>query len=147
MFWAVAEAGGADFGDARLAQRLVHLLDGLSEHPAASIPHACGTWAQTKAAYRFFANRRVTPAAILAPHRAQTVRRAAEVPVILAVQDTTVFNFTLHRQTQGLGPIGQAGLSGFFRHSCRAVSPVGSTATGGDRLPWRRAPPSTDGRR
>lgn len=26
MFWAVTEVGGANFGDARLAQRLVHLL-------------------------------------------------------------------------------------------------------------------------
>lgn len=67
MFWAVTEVGGADFGDARLAQRLVHLVDCLSEHPAISIPQACGTWAHTKAAYRFFDNPRVTPAAILAP--------------------------------------------------------------------------------
>jgi len=147
MFWAVAEAGGADFGDARLAQRLVHLLDGLSEHPAASIPHACGTWAQTKAAYRFFANRRVTPAAILAPHRAQTVRRAAEFPVILAVQDTTVFNFTLHRQTQGLGPIGQTGLSGWFLHSCLAVSPEGVPLGLLGGTTWVRPPDSKDSHR
>lgn len=32
---------------------------------------------------------------------------------------------TLHRQTQGWGPIGQAGLSGFFLHSCLAVAPDG----------------------
>jgi hypothetical protein len=125
MFWAATEAGSADFGDARLAQRLVHLLDRLSEPPTSSIPHACGTWAPTKAAYQFFDNPRVTAAAILAPPRQQTVRRAAAYPVILAVQDTTVFNLTLHRPTQGLGPIGQAGLSGFFRHSCLAVSPDG----------------------
>jgi len=112
--WAVPAVGGAALGDARLAQRLVPLLDCLSEHPTASIPQACGTWAHTKAAYRFFDNPRVTPAAILAPHRQQTGRRVAAYPVILAVQDTTVFNLTLHRHTQGLGPIGQAGLSGFF---------------------------------
>ena len=45
--------------------------------------------------------------------------------MILAVQATTVFSFTLHRRTQGLGPIGPAGLSGFFLHSCLAVSPDG----------------------
>ena len=45
--------------------------------------------------------------------------------MILAVQDTTIFNFTLHRRTEGLGPIGQAGLSGFFRHRCLAVSTEG----------------------
>ncbi|MCL6562512.1 MAG: transposase [Firmicutes bacterium] len=35
-------------GDARWAQRLVHLVDRLSEHPAASIPQACGTWAKRR---------------------------------------------------------------------------------------------------
>ena len=147
MFWAVTEAGGADFGDARLAQRLVRLLDCLSEHPTASIPHACGTWAHTKAAYRFFDNPRVTAAAILAPHRQQTVRRAAAYPVILAVQDTTVFNLTLHRHTQGLGPIGQAGLSGFFLHSCLAVSPDGVPLGLLGSTTWVRPPESKDSHR
>jgi len=80
----------------------------------------------TKASYRFFANPRVTPAAIVAAHRRTTVQRVAQYPVILAVQDTTTLNFTLHRHTQGLGPMGQAGLSGFFLHSCLAVSPRAS---------------------
>ena len=107
-------SGGAALGGARLAQRLVPLLDCLSEHPTASIPQGGGTWAQTQVAYRFFDNPRVTPDAILTPHRAETVQRAAKYPVILAVQDTTVFNFTRHRHTPGVGPIGQAGLSGCF---------------------------------
>lgn len=55
---------------------LVHLLDGRSEPPTAAIPQACGTWAHTKAAYRFFDNPRVTPDAIMAPQRQQTVRRS-----------------------------------------------------------------------
>lgn len=146
-FWAVTEVGGADFGDARLAQRWVHLVDCLSEHPAASIPQACGTWTQTKAAYRFFDNPRVTPTAILAPHRAETVQRAAEYPIILAVQDTTVFNFTLHRHTQGVGPIGQAGLSGFFLHSCLAVSPEGIPLGLLGGTTWVRPPESQDSHR
>lgn len=76
MFWAVTEVGNAACGDARMAQRLVHLLDGRSEPPTAAIPQACGTWAHTKAAYRFFDNPRVTPDAIMAPQRQQTVRRS-----------------------------------------------------------------------
>ncbi len=139
--------GGADFGDARLAERLVHLVDCLSEHPTASIPHACGSWAMPQATYRFFDHPRVTPDAVLAPHRQQTVRRVAEHPVILAVQDTTVFNLTLHRQTRGLGPIGQAGLSGFFRHSCRAVSPEGGPLGLLGGTTWVRPPESKDSHR
>jgi hypothetical protein len=43
MFWAVTEVGGAALGEAGLAQRLVPLLDGLSEHPTAAIPQAFGS--------------------------------------------------------------------------------------------------------
>jgi hypothetical protein len=122
--------GGADVGDARWAQRWVHLVDGLSEHPAPSIPQAGGTWAHTKAADRFFDNPRVTPAAIRAPPRAETVQRAAESPIILAVQAPTVFHLPLPRHPPGVGPLGPAGLAGFFRPSCLAVSPDGG--------PWGR---------
>ena len=144
LCWAVTEVGGAAFGDARWAQCLVPILEGLSEHPTASIPHACGTWARTQATSRFFDNPRVTSAAILAPHRRQTVRRVAAYPILLAVPDTTVFHLTLHRQTQGLGPIGQTGLSGWFLHSCLAISPEGvpptrKTATAPiNTVPWPR---------
>jgi hypothetical protein len=125
MWWAVPEIGGADFGDARLTPRLVPLINRLSERPATSIPQACESWAMTKASSRFFANPRVTAAAIMAAHRRATVQRGAQSPVILAVQDSPPLNFTRHRPTPGLGPIGQAGLSGCFLHSCLAVSPAG----------------------
>ncbi|MCY0878627.1 MAG: transposase DNA-binding-containing protein [Firmicutes bacterium] len=50
MCWAVTEVGGANFGDARLAQCWVSLVDCFSEHPTTSIAQTCGTRAQTKAA-------------------------------------------------------------------------------------------------
>lgn len=67
----------------------------------------------------------MTAAAIIAAHRASTIARVREHAVLLAVQDTTTFNFTLNRKTPGMGPIGQAGLSGFCLHSCLAVSTTG----------------------
>ncbi|PRP70959.1 hypothetical protein BUE93_09300 [Chromobacterium amazonense] len=39
---------GVDLGDRRLNCRLVKLLERLSEQPSASIPDACGGWAETK---------------------------------------------------------------------------------------------------
>ena len=39
--------------DARLVDRLERLVDKLSKNPEASIPQACGSWYDTKAAYRF----------------------------------------------------------------------------------------------
>lgn len=144
MLWAVHEAGTADFGDTRLTQRLVTLLTTLSVRPTASIPEACETWAPTKAAYRFVDNPRVTPTAIMAAHRQAAVDRVRSQALILAVQDTTTFNFTLHRQTTGLGPIGQAGLAGFFLHSCLAVSPEGIPLGVLGAEAWARDPESKD---
>jgi hypothetical protein len=48
-------------------------------------------------------------------------------PVILAIQDTTFFNFTGHRKTRGLGPIGEksAKQQGLILHSTFAVTPSG----------------------
>ena len=53
--WVTEESRTADFGDRRLDKRFATLLDQLSGHPTHSIPAACGGWAETHAAYRFFA--------------------------------------------------------------------------------------------
>jgi len=39
--------------DQRLSHRLERLVEHLSQQPEASIPQACGSWHETKAAYRF----------------------------------------------------------------------------------------------
>ena len=51
MTWAKAEMSGVDLGDRRLNNRVVKLLEILSQQPSASIPDAFGGWAETKAAY------------------------------------------------------------------------------------------------
>jgi hypothetical protein len=65
----------------------------------ASLPLACQDWANTKAAYRFFANERVTEAEILAGHFQSTCDRAvaaAEGP-ILVLHDTTELSYQRKR--------------------------------------------------
>lgn len=39
--------------DSRLDERLERIVDKLSAKPEASIPEACGSWDEAKAAYRF----------------------------------------------------------------------------------------------
>lgn len=127
--WAMIELGHTDVGDRRRTLRLVRLVAALVHRPASSLPGACGTWAATKAAYRFLDNEDVEPEAVLSGHRQSTLKRAGEHPLILAVQDTTAYNFSSHRATRGLGPIGKrSGNSpptGFFMHSSLAVTPEG----------------------
>lgn len=96
---------------------------------------------------RFFANPRVTPAAIVATHRRATEQRVARSPVILAGQDTTTVNFTRHRRTHGLGPSGQAGRAGFFLPACVAVSPAGVPLGLWGGRTWVRPPASKDSHR
>ena len=43
---------------------------------------------------------------------------------MLFVQDTSDLDFTAHRQTKGLGWIGNTGGRGFLLHSCLAVRPT-----------------------
>jgi hypothetical protein len=48
--WAVTEFAEADLGDARRTQRLLELATVLAQRPTASLPEACGSRAQLKAA-------------------------------------------------------------------------------------------------
>jgi hypothetical protein len=59
MEWAEKEMQTLNLGDKRLNKRLVSLLDSHGNKPQDSIPVACGGWAETKAAYRFFDNENV----------------------------------------------------------------------------------------
>jgi hypothetical protein len=55
MIWAAEEFTGLDLGDERLNRRLLKLAETFSRQPSQSIPAACGGWADTRWAYRFFA--------------------------------------------------------------------------------------------
>lgn len=59
---------GIDLGDNRLNKRSVTLLDSFAANPSASIPVACGGWAETIAAYRFFGQEESDWRDMLQPH-------------------------------------------------------------------------------
>lgn len=125
--WAESEMEGVDLSDARLERRLIRVAEELSGQPEYPINQASEDVAATKAAYRLFDNERVTAEGILSPHRDKTLLRMRDEPVVLAIQDTSFFNFSSHRKTQGLGPIGDssAKLQGLLLHSTLAVTPKG----------------------
>lgn len=103
--WASAELHGVNFGDERLNKRAVKLLECLGEKPSLSIPAACGGWSETPAAYRFFANAKVSWEQVLEPHGEVTLERVRSHPVVLAVQDTTELDFGGKKDIAGLGPL------------------------------------------
>lgn len=123
--WAEEEFGGAALGDTRLTARLLAVASTLGRRPSASVPEACGDATATTGAYRFFANHAVDPAAILASHVQTTQQRLAVVPLVLAVQDTTLLDWTPHPATTGLGPLAGRAQQGLVAHSTLAFTPEG----------------------
>ena len=66
--WFDRELTDCTFGDKRLAVRLRRLIEQMDGAMGSRIPLACQDWANTKAAYRFFAKERVGEADIIAGH-------------------------------------------------------------------------------
>ena len=92
--WIDREAAGGEFRDVRLDKRFRKLIEQVESSRGPSIPLACQDWANTKAAYRFLSNDRVSEEKILVSHFQSTRGRAAasEGP-ILVLHDTTEFTF------------------------------------------------------
>jgi hypothetical protein len=104
--WVKEEMEAAKLGDERLKKRLDLVLSALADRPTASIPAACGGYAETAAAYRFFDNENVTFASVLEPHLQKTRERMAAQSVVLIPQDTTELDFTRpEKQVTGAGPL------------------------------------------
>lgn len=92
--WIDRELNGCEFSDARLGKRFRAMLGRLWNGIGESIPFACQDWANTKAAYRFFANERVAEQDILGGHFQSTRDRfAATDGTVLVLQDTTEFSY------------------------------------------------------
>src|SRR6266705_2244547 len=92
--WVDREIAGCEFGDARLGDRFRKLVAQLGSAMGQSIPLVCQDWANTKAAYRFFSNERVSEADILAGHFQSTRdRTAATDGLVVVLHDTTEFTY------------------------------------------------------
>src|SRR5215217_2829386 len=89
--WVDREAAGCEFRDARLGKRFRQVLAQIGSAMGQSIPLVCQDWANTKAAYRFFSNDRVSEADILAGHFQSTRDRvaASDSLVLVLIASTT----------------------------------------------------------
>lgn len=124
--WAAEELRYVDLGDQRLNKRLIEIVEAFAAQPGASVPQSCGSWAATKAAYRFWDSERVEPAQIRDSHIQSTLERVRSQRRILAVQDTTELDYAHHpATTEDLGPLDNAYQNGFKVHSTLAVSTAG----------------------
>jgi len=146
MSWAGDEFQDIDLGDQRLNKRAVLLAERLAEKPQASIPQACGGWAETQAAYRFFAKDDIAWEDILAPHWRCAETRMSAHPVVLCIQDTTELNFNGQAIT-GLGPLSYEAQRGMYLHPTYAVTPAREPLGVLDAWMWAREPKDAQGQR
>jgi hypothetical protein len=126
--WTEEEFGTVPLFDDRLKRRLFTLAADFFAQPGALVPQASnGSPAKTKAAYRFFKNATVDLPTLLRPHIEATVERLRAHPVILAVQDTTTLNYTVH-PPEGVGPINTTHdqAVGLLLHDTLAFTPAGT---------------------
>ena len=142
--WAEQEFGKVQLRDRRHRQRLFTVARDFYAQPAANIPQACQSRAKTKAAYRLFEHKAVSMEAILSSHYHSTMERIAgeKLPVVLAVQDTTSFNYDTHADMEGLGPINKRvdGAQGILLHDTMAYSTEGTALGLVDIEVWARDP-------
>jgi hypothetical protein len=142
--WADQEFGAARLKDLRLHKRLLCVARAFFNKPQSNIPEACGTHAQAKAAYRLLEHEQVSMQALLQAHQQATLERVVEQQpaVVLAVQDTTSFNYTTHPDMEGLGPISTKGhkAQGVIMHDTVLYNVAGTALGVLDVQLWARNP-------
>ncbi len=125
--WIIDEMKETDLPDKRLNDRLKVVLNQLAGKPTASIPAACGGYAEMMGAYRFFNNKKVDFENVLQPHIEATTRRIAEHPVVILAQDTTEIDLTRpEQQVVGAGPLSSDTRRGLFLHPLIGFTPDGT---------------------
>jgi hypothetical protein len=129
--WVQKEFTGVRLGDKRLNQRLQQIVSALAQRPVDPWPEVFGDWAALKGAYRFFAHPSVESEALLEPHKKATWVRAQVAQQmhqrLLAIQDSTAFNYSAFSSIEGTGPLSTEGQKarGFWAHHIFLVNEVG----------------------
>jgi hypothetical protein len=115
--------GAADLGDARRVKRLVQVANELALRPEGSFPKKLHDPAELKGFYRLMEMEEVTHETVLAPHRAETLRRMQAYPgVVLIVHDTTVLDYSGLTAIEELGQVGDGHGRGYYCHNSLAVA-------------------------
>jgi hypothetical protein len=121
--WVTKELEGIDFGDKRLNERVLTLLDSASKDPQASINRMFHTRKEIQACYRFFSNNLVNEKKMIEPHLQRTAQRASQHSVVLTLSDTTSLNYTTRKSLKDSGYISSNKAQGFFLHASIAITP------------------------
>lgn len=125
----VASFGERQFAAARLGHRrrtqcLVRIADQVYRHPGGTLPAKLHAPKDYKAMDRLMNRPETTHAAVLEPHRRQTLEQMRQTSgVVLVVHDTTELDYSGLRSIPDLGPIGGGLNRGYLCHNSLAFDP------------------------
>jgi len=117
--WAEQQFGTCRLGDKRRTRRAVIAAAQFAADPSGSTTRQTESWSDCKAVYRLMDQRQVTFRALTEPHWKQT--RQQTCGHFLLLGDTTTLDFGIHRNVEGLSPVGDGGGRGFLLHSSLMV--------------------------
>ncbi len=111
-----------DFGDQRLTKRAMFIESRLSLKYGKPLSEIFERASDLKRAYEFFANPKTSRFSVCQPYHLQTAEQIKELPIVLAVGDTTYLDYKkiLEKRAE-YGPIGNGG-NGLILHSTLAVN-------------------------
>ena len=109
-----------DLGDPRRTRRVIRTVTNLASSPQVSFPEAMGSEADIEGAYRLMNSGHVTMRELNDAHAQVTARRAAEAKVVLAIHDSTSFEFA-HGDPEAIGYTNN-GKAGFLAHYTLVVA-------------------------
>ncbi len=103
-----------DLGDPRRTRRVRKTVESLASNPRASFPEAMGGPAEIEGGYRLMSSSHVTMRELNDAHAEATAQRARAVGRVLAIHDTTTFEFK-HAEPEDIGYL-NTGKAGFLAH-------------------------------
>lgn len=118
--WAEQQFGTCNLGDERRTKRAVKVAAQFAADPSASTPQQTESWKDCRGVYRLVNEQDVTFRALAEPHWRETRARTSGHYLLLG--DTTTLDFGVHRQVEGLQPVGNGGGQGFLLHSSLMVN-------------------------
>lgn len=140
MSWVAEELKGVKLPDVRLKERLILMVERLSDRPEASLPQAMGCSADTKGAYRFLDSERVRPEDIRAGYIKSCLKRIAKEKIILILQDSSMIEFTSPLSKTGLGYLSTPYDMGLMMHTALVSTTEGVPLGILDQEFWARDP-------
>jgi hypothetical protein len=111
-----------DFGDKRLNDRVEKVSNSFGKNPMFSIPAACGGWNDTKAAYNFLSNPKVSPQEMFESHLKEIIKRSENENILLCPQDTTELDYTTQKNNDAYEYLNRETRKGLYLHATLVVT-------------------------